>query len=144
MPNAAGDIGYGATLGYSDTENGVYTEVGNLTDVMPPAITSTRVDKTSHSSADATREKSAGLIDPGEIEFKILFDEDEVSALYDLIRLPKWWRVEYPLADGDTTPANWKCQGHLADISAMVPLDDKMEASLKVCLSGKPTFNAAA
>ncbi len=139
-----GDIAYGASLSYSATEGGSYTPVAELTEITPPPLTKTRVDKTNHDSPDRTKEKRPGMRDPGEIDCKALLDADQLETLYTLEaddRTERWWKVALPVADGQTLPNRWVGKGFLADIAPMTPLDDKTEVSFKIVMSGKCTFH---
>lgn len=143
MARAPGEIGYGASLSYSATEGGSYTEVAYLTDVKPPPLTKTRVDTYNHDSPDRTKEKRPGARDPGEIEAKALLDADQLETLYALEaddRTERWWKVALPVADGHTLPSRWVGKGFLADIMETTPLDDKTEVDFKIVMSGKCTY----
>ncbi len=140
---AVGDIGYTTKVGYSDTQGGSYTDFAYGTDVTPPKITSTRVDKTNHDSSNRYRQKRRGFRDAGEVTLKVLFEKTELAAIITLLEEDtddKWFRVNFPLEDGESTASNWKCQGFLADLQNMNPLDDKMEAEIVICLTGRPVF----
>lgn len=140
MAEDAGEIGFGTAVGYGDTEGGSFTDVAEMTDVTMPSIEVNDVDVTHHGLTEKFRDFTPGLGTAGEIEFKILFDKTEQAALYALIRTTKWWRVNFPLAEGESTASNWKAQGYLKSIQNMNPLDDKMEATMKIKLRNKPTF----
>lgn len=138
----SGEIGYGAELAYADTQNGTYTEVSLVTEIIHPAIEVTEVDKTHLLSASYFREFTPGLGNAGEIEFGVLFTAAQASSLYALIRTEKWWRLEFVLATGESAQSNWKCAGFLKAIQTMVPLEDKMETRIKIKLTGKPVWTS--
>ena len=140
MAEDAGEIGYGTILAYSDTENGSYTDIAEMTDIGLPNIEANDVDKTTYTSPSYSREFTPGLINPGEVTFRVLFDKDELDTLYALRRTTQWWRIRFPLAEGETVPSQWKGQGYLKKVQNMNPLDDKMEADMAVKASGFWTF----
>lgn len=141
MAEDAGDIGFGTAVGYGDTEGGSFTDVTELTDVTLPGIEINDVDVTHHGLADFFRDFTPGLGTAGEIEFKVLFDKAQQDTLYGLARTTKYWRVNFPLAEGESTASNWKCRGYLKGLQNVNPIDDKMEATLKIKLRGKPVWN---
>lgn len=138
----AGEIGFGASLQYSDTENGSYTSVSNVVDIMGPPITATRVDVSHHGMTDPFMQKLAGLGDAGEADVVVQFSSSLVSTLYGLHRQSKWWKIRAPLIGAETTPATWKCQGFLADLQHLMPMNESMTVPIKLVLSGKPTITA--
>lgn len=136
----SGEIGYGTTLGYSTTQNGSYTDVDEVTEITLPNIEINDVDKSHLLSTDYFREFTPGMGNSGEITFKVLFEKVQQAALYALIRTSRWWRVQFPLADGESSPSDWKCSGYIKAIQNMNPIDDKMEAEFKIKFTGKPAF----
>lgn len=133
-------IGLGSTIGFGDTQSGTFTDVGMVREITPNKIDVSRVDKTHLASANFFREKKAGVVDPGEITFKILHSKTTINTLYGLLRTEKWWRLQFPLDPPETTPSNWKSLGFICGFGAMVPLDDNVETEVIVCLTGKPVF----
>src|SRR5262245_19356149 len=105
MAEDSGEIGFGTTVAFGDSQGGSYTYVAELTDVTLPNIEVNDVDVTNHGLADLFRDFTPGLGTAGEIKFKMLFDRTAEAVLYALIRTSKWWRVEFPLAEGEVTPS---------------------------------------
>lgn len=142
MAEDAGVIGYGATIGYGDTLDGSYSDLADVTDIVPPKIEVNKVDKTTHSSASYAREMHPGLITAGEATFKLLFDRANETTLYGLIRTTKYWRIQFPLETGETTASKYRCAGFICGIQPAVPIDDKMETEVTICWTGKPVFTS--
>lgn len=136
----AGEIGFGASIAYADTENGSYTALTTVVDVMAPPVTAARVDVSHHGMTNPFVEKLAGLGDAGEADVVIQFTSAQVATLYALHRQSKWWRIRAPLVGAQTTPATWKCAGFLADLQHLMPMTESMTVPIKIVLSGKPTF----
>lgn len=144
MAEDSGEIGFGTAVGYGDTQGGSFTDVSELVDVKLPKIEVNDVDLTHHGITDFFRDFTPGLGNAGEIVMKLLFDKAQQDALYGLIRTTKWWRINFPLAEGEITPSCWKCQGYIKGVENMNPLDDKMEADFTVKLRGKPAWMSGA
>src|SRR5579871_2277548 len=92
MPSPAGTtvsnsstIGYGTDLAYSTNGGSSYTSLGQVEDVSQPKIAVTKVDKTGLLSPSRTREKRPGLIDPGEVTFKLIFKASQLAVVYGMI-----------------------------------------------------------
>ena len=138
----SGEIGFGMEIAYSDTQNGSYTDVALVTEVVAPAIDVPEVQKTHHGSSSYAHEFTPGLINGGEISFKILFAKAQHNTLYGLIRTEKWWRIEFPLESGESSQSNWKCAGYLKGIQNLTPMEDKMEVQITIKLTGKPVWTS--
>lgn len=137
----AGELGFGAKIGYSTTLGGTYTNFARVVDVMGPPLTATRVDRTHHDMTDPYRERAAGLGDAGESDFVLEFSQTELNTIFGLHRLDRYFRVRFPLLSGQTTPAAWRCAGFVGDIGTPIPIDDRMTVTCKIVWSGKPTLD---
>lgn len=134
------DIGYTTAVGYGDTQGGSYSDIANIVEATLPDVEIKDVDFTNMQSASYFMEFIPGMGNAGEIEVKLLFEKTQQDTLYSLVRVTKWWRINFPLASGETTPSNWKCQGYLKGLKNLNPLDDKMELTCKMKLTGKPVW----
>lgn len=133
-------IGVTTTLGYADTENGSYTDLAEITEITFPEEVTTAVDKSNLAISDYFKLKEPGMIDPGEIEVKTLWIGSRVTTLVGLRRTTKWWRIRFPLETGQSVQAMWKAQGFITALGPSVPMDDKVEITLKIALSGIRNF----
>lgn len=131
-------IGYGTTLGYATTQGGSYTAITLVTDLNKPKVSVTDVNVSSLLSTSAAKEFIPGMIEGGEPSFKLLFDKTQEAALYALLRTTYWWKIT--LADSGST---WVWQGHIKEFGGdAVPMDDKVETSVTIKVTGKPVFTA--
>jgi hypothetical protein len=133
-------IGYKATLAYSDTQNGTYVVLAGILELDPNELKIKEVDKTAHDSPNYAQEFQPGMIDPGEVSFKMHFKKTSTAAIYTLAtnRTTSWWRIT--LNDHPTDPSNWKSQGFLSSLKNMVPLNDNCTLDAKIKMSGLPIF----
>lgn len=77
------------------------------------------------------------LQDPGELTVELQFDPDEsppIEAAAETVT------VTFPIPAGGSVAATWACSGFLTGMSAAVPHNDKMTASVTIKFSGEPTF----
>ncbi len=138
----AGEIGYGLTLGYCTTSGGSYTAVANPSDVTPPEYVIEAVDKTSHDSTNAFRDKTPGLVDPGVITFKALLSKAQYTALESQLRVNQFWKITWPMATGESTASKVVAAGWLSKLKTVLPLAGATEIEGEVTVTGKPTFTS--
>lgn len=132
-------IGYGATLGYSDTINGTYVTLAGLLDVDPNELKMGEVKTTAHDSPNYAHTYSPGMIEPGEISVKAHFKRAVYTTLYNLFkgRTKKFWQIT---VNDVATPSKWQCEGFLSSMKVMTPMEENCEDDLKIKLSGLPVF----
>lgn len=146
MPSPAGStastqsiIGWGTNLEYS-TDGETYHALAQVEDVTIPEIEVTKVDKTSLLSPNGVREKRAGLVDPGEATFKLIFLAADVATVYGLVGTTVYWRVT--LTDGTSSGSTYVWQGFVSSIGSEIPLDDNVMIPVKIAATGPLTFTA--
>ncbi len=131
-------IGYGATLGYSTDSGSNYTTVTEVLELDKPEVTVNNVKRSNLSSASAAHEYFAGMLESGEVAFKIAFQKSVEAALYAQMRVTLYWKVT--LADSGST---WVFQGHITSFGGGgIPMDDIVTTPIKIKLTGKPVFTA--
>lgn len=132
----AAKIGLGMTLAYESTTPGVYTTLGELYDVTANEITVETADVTNHSHTDGYRRFIATMIDGGEIAGTLAYDPalTVYGALKTIAesRAAKNWKVTYP--GGSNTIAS----GILTSLGRTTPMDDRMECTIGIKVSGQP------
>jgi predicted secreted protein len=137
----AAKTGLGMTLAYESATPGTYTAIGELYDVEGNEITVETVDVTNHSHTDGYRRFIAAMIDGGEISATLAFDPalTVYAALKTIIetRAAKNWKVTYP--GGSNTIAS----GLLIALGRATPMDDRMECSIGIKISGQPAEAAS-
>lgn len=135
-------IGVTTTFGYADTENGSYTDFAEVTEITFPEEVTTAVDKSNLAITDYFKLFEPGMMDAGEVELKTLLTGSRISTLVGLRRTSKWFRLRFPLETGQSTAAMWKAQGFIVSRGQSIPMDDKVEITLKIKLSGPMNFTA--
>jgi len=78
MTNAVAAIGTQLKMG-DGAASEVFTKIAEVRSIQGPTSTFDVLDATSHDSLNNTREFVAGLIDPGELTFEVLFDPGAVT-----------------------------------------------------------------
>jgi predicted secreted protein len=135
----AGLDAFGTQLQRGDgaTPTETYSPIANVTDIKPPAIERETYDTTAHDSEDGWREFIGGLKDGGEVEIEVNYDPREhdglISDLSDA--LPRSYKVVWPGTLGE-----WSFKAIMTGFEAEAPHDDKLAATLKFKVSGKPTI----
>jgi predicted secreted protein len=132
---------FGSTLARGDgaTPTEVFTALARVTNISGPGRSRETYDVTAHDSPDGWREFIGGLKDAGEVSFDLNFNP----------------AVHVPIADAEyakATPTNWKLtfpEGSVWAFAAILtsdessaPHDGKLEGSVTLKISGKPTFTA--
>lgn len=133
MSETEGIIGYGTTLGYSDTSSGTFTPAMEVINVDGPNMSAGDADFTHMASPDGFKEFKSGTVDPGQITVSGNYVGDDISTLHGLWRTKKYWKITYP--DG----ATWVSAGYLKEVQTKSELD-KLSVDITIKLSGKPTF----
>lgn len=134
-------IGQGTLLQHS-TDGTTYTTVGSLTEVGPIGIgEGDDIDVTTHESVDGHRDFMRGLIDAGEIGFTGNW-EGSASQMTAVSRIQvgptttlDYFKVIFPASLG-----TWTARGYFKSFEINPQLDDTMEFSGAVKVSGKPAF----
>lgn len=135
------NIGYGSLLQHS-TDGVSYTTIGKLTTIGEVTIGEADVvDVTNHDSVNGHREKIRGLIDAGTIDFTGNW-EAAASQQTPITRLQTgptstldYVKVVFPNSLG-----TWTARGFFSAFKLNPQLDDKIEFSGTIAISGKPTF----
>ncbi len=135
-------IGQGAQLQYS-TDGVTYTSVAELTEIGEFGVgEGDDIDTTSHDSLNGFRDFTRGLIDPGEISFSgnwVGASSQQVPSA-DILAGPTttlaYFKVILPSNLG-----TWTGRGYWKSFNVNPQLDDLLEFSGAVKVSGKPTFN---
>jgi len=130
---------------YYSTDGAAYTKFSSLRLVTPSDMERSESSVTHLESDDFAEEFIASWIKAGEMPFELLFDQAQFSTARTLFKDGNklWWRVELPLATGQTTPAKIEARGHLKKLGiseAQAESDDSYRMPALIKLSGLPTF----
>jgi predicted secreted protein len=136
----AGIDGFGTALqrGNGATPE-VFTALGNVTSIKGPGIKRDTIDVTAHDSEDAWMEFVGSLKDGGEVDVDVNYDPSKHDALIADFDddAPRNYRLVFPDEDATT----WTIKALLTEFQPEAPYDDKLAASLKFKVSGKPTLS---
>jgi hypothetical protein len=135
MPNQSISA-HGTLIARQNLGAGVFTNVGELRDITPPALTRNAIETTSQNNNDDSF--VVGIRRRGELTFQIGFvpgldaTHDEATGL-----IKSWndgqldgWRVTYP--DGTV----WIFSGYVTNIAPSAPVDDGLVADVTIRPTG--------
>ena len=111
--------------------------IGEITRIGLPGIEVDDIDVTVSTSTEAWRVFIAGLKNAGEIEADLLYEKDNTDSVFDALATDDTFTITFP---DDSTFA---CSGYLKGTGIEIPIDDRIEQTISIKLSGKPTFTAA-
>ncbi len=134
-------IGQGTLLQHS-TDGVSYTTIASLTEIGEIGIgEGDDIDITTHQSPDGFREYARGLVDAGEISFTGNWEAAASQQLpvTGILSGPTstlaYYKVVFPASLG-----TWTARGYWKTFKINPQLDDTMEFSGSVKISGKPAF----
>ena len=143
MSLAAPTHSYNAILEYDATIGGSsYTELGGVRNISGPKAKVTSSDATKLRSTSATREKTPGFIDEGQVSMELVFDSGTIITLRSFLRVIKQWRITF----NDTLGVSGTRQvfvGFLTELGTEVPEDDIITVPVTMDVTGVNTFTAA-
>ena len=130
---------YGSVIAYSTTENGTYTDIAQSVDLGGPSPEVGDVGITNNDSPDNTKEYMPGMIEPGELEFQLVYKKDQCATLYGMFGddVVYWWKETYP--DG----SSWKFAGYIKGFGTEGETEDgALMNNVTIKLTSKPAFTA--
>ncbi|MGW1127454.1 phage tail tube protein [Streptomyces sp. NPDC002526] len=138
----AGKDALGTQFLRDTTGAGVFALVANVSDISGPSRQREAIEVTAHDSPDKYREFIKGLKDGGEVELTINYDPGDTShqALDADFEEDDLRNYQLVLLPGDADEHTWDLTGLITDIGDEYPTDDKMERTVTVKISGKPTL----
>lgn len=134
-------IGQGTLLQYS-TDGVTYTTIAELSEIGDVSFgEADDIDVTTHDSPDGHREFIRGLIDAGEISFTGIW-EAAASQQTPITRLQTGptSSLDYIKVIFAGSLGTFTARGYVKNASLNPNLDDKMELSGAIKISGKPVF----
>lgn len=146
-----GLLGNGTKVGYSTTENGPWTEVTQVIDVVFPTWESGKVEITTHQVGNKLRRYMPGLIEVGDPSFTVLSDFDPATAAdqaqliaWNADGTSVWWRFEVPVNRAQTSFRGVEFQAGILNFSPATPIDDKQTTQYTLSFDGESiTWDAA-
>jgi predicted secreted protein len=130
----------GGTFGYGGTFKLGTTTVSELTSIKPPSYEADDIEVTTHNSSDRFKEYIKGLIDAGEVEIEGNFSYTDYATVYSAMITSSLYSVTITLP---TTPSRTQflCNGFVTGLECEDPVDDKIEFSATLKISGKPALS---
>lgn len=135
----AGIDGFATTIARETVTPGVYTVIGSVTALKPPALKRNTIDVTAHDSAGEWMEFIGGLKDAGEVSFDINYNpavHDTIAITDFAVSTTKNWKITFP----DAT--TWIYAAVLTGFAPNAPYDDKLSATLTFKVTGSVTMSA--
>lgn len=138
----AGNDAWGTQFKRDSTGSGNYVVVANITDISGPSREREAIEVTAHDSPNQYREFVKGLKDGGEVEITLNYDpaSAQIAALdadFEEDDLRNYQVVIFP---GEVPEFTWTFAGLITANGDEFPHDDKMERTVTVKISGKPTL----
>lgn len=142
----AGQDAWGTQFKRDTTGAGVFAVVASITDISGPSREREAIEVTAHDSPDQYREFVKGLKDGGEVELTINYDPGSPTIAdldddFEEDALRDYQIVIFPATINEWT---WDFSGLITAIGDEFPHDDKMERTVTVKISGKPTLTPTA
>jgi predicted secreted protein len=137
-------IGYGSKYAIWDAAAGpaAFVDVAEVINITPGEATADRVDATHMQSPGRRREYISGLIDSGEASFEINWvpgsETDELIRALFTSGATVEHRITFP---GNVTLTY---DATIIGFSKVIPIDDRMTATITVAVSGEETWGTAA
>lgn len=135
-------IGLGTELQVGDGGSPeTFAPIARLTSIGEISMDADDVDVTAYDSPDGFREYIRGLVDAGEIPFTGIWTADatQQAAFTDILGGPgqanKNYKVVFPGSLGE-----FACSGYIKSVGLNPQLDNRIEFSGTIKVSGKPTF----
>jgi hypothetical protein len=132
-------IGYGSVLIVATSTAGE-VNVSQIRSISGPGVTGNDVDTTTMDSSSNYRTFVAGLLDPGEMTFSLVYDSTDAShsrlARYMGSRYSTTWKVCQGSSGGTATSFT----GYIKGMSREVPMDDVITCDVTLKVSGIPGF----
>jgi hypothetical protein len=129
----------------------VYTQVGEVKSVAGPDLKAETADVTNVQSPGGVKEFLPTLVDPGELSFPVNYvptDPGQEAVYNALVASPKV-RLPFELAlpvssiqtPGFTHAGYWTFTGLVVGFAIETPYDKEATVTIKIKLSGLPTYN---
>ncbi len=140
-----GTSGFGTLLQIGDGgAPEAFTTIAEVATIGGPGMTRETIDMTNHSSPSAWREKIAGLLDGGDINFTINYlpaaathGKSAGGLLQDLVDGPQ---RNFQLVFPDSGTTTWTIPAIVSGFTPNAPIDDKLSADVILTVAGEPTL----
>lgn len=129
---------FGSVIAVGDDDL-AYVDVAQSVDLSGPSPEVGDINITNNDSPDNCKEYKPGMIEPGELEFELIYTKAQCATLYGKFGddTVYFWRETYP--DGST----WKFQGYIKSFGTEGETEDgALTNSVTIKLTTKPAFVA--
>lgn len=144
--SSPGMSGWRTTLegkGSTETATAPTGLVGHIRRIGMSGMDSDDIDVTTMSSENPFREFVTGLTDAGELEMDIVYESATFDQLFGAIGRDhavgasdlEEWDITFP--DGSV----FSCRGYLRNLGVDSPMDEAIEGTAALKISGKPEFS---
>jgi hypothetical protein len=140
MPASIYTPGYGSTLAYAVITGGspgAYNHIGQSVDLGGPSPEVGDIKVTNNDSPNNTHEYGPGMIEPGVIEFELVYESTVLEALYALFGNGIIYSFQ------ETFPDNsyWTFTGYFKKFGTETKTeDDAIKNKISIKVTGKPVF----
>jgi len=132
-------VGYKSVL-VATTSTGLDVNLAQIRNISGPGVTATDVDTTTMDSSTNYRTFAAGLLDPGEVTFSLVYDPTNATHT----RLARWMRGRYSAGwkvyHGSTAGTGQDFTGYVKGMSREIPMDDVITCDVTIKVSGSPGY----
>ena len=132
-------VGYKSVL-VATTSTGLDVNLAQVRNISGPGVTATDVDTTTMDSSTNYRTFAAGLLDPGEVTFGIVYDSTDATHS----RLVRWMGSRYSAGwkvyHGSTAATEQGFTGYVKGMSREIPMDDVITCDVTIKVSGSPGY----
>lgn len=142
----AGQDAWGTQFLRETNTPGTFEVIANVSDLSGPTRAREAIEVTAHDSPNQYREFVKGLKDGGEVSLTLNYDPDVVThqhldADFEEDDLRAYQIIIFP---GTADEYTWDFDALITALEDSFPIDDRMERSVTVKISGKPTLTHTA
>lgn len=135
----AGKKAFGAKFAYESAAS-TFTDIAHITSITPFEQSAETIETTAHDSPDMYKEFVVGALDAGSAKLELNYDPGAVTHTYlhtcFETAASENWKITFPVTPAKTATF----AGIITGISAELPYNDKMTASVTIKITGKVTF----
>lgn len=131
------DKGYGTKFFWGVTSTPV-TEVVTLVEVSSPAIDVEDIDTSMMQSTDQYRTFISGWIDGGEASLIVQYNKTKTATLFAELAVENYFKILF------SDSSFWQWQGYIKAFTNEIDIDDIVQITLVIKITGVPAFTPAA
>lgn len=142
----AGQDAWGTKFKRETNVLGTFETIANVSDLGGPSREREAIEVTAHDSPNQYREFVKGLKDGGEVSLTLNYDpavltHQHLDADFEEDN-PRFYRIV--IFPGEANEYTWEFSGIITKLEDAFPVDDRMERSVTVKITGKPTLTHTA